>query len=124
MCREAAKIMQKQKNGRIVNFTSVTTPLNLEGEAIYASSKSAVTSLTKILARELGEFGITVNAIGPTPIKTDFIKAVPAEKIENLIRRQAIQKFGKFEDISNIIDFFIRRESDFITGQVIYMGGV
>ncbi len=123
-CREAAKLTQRNHYGRIVNFATVAIPLKLEGEAIYASSKAAVVSLTEILSRELAEFGITVNAIGPTPVKTDLIRSVPQEKIESLIRRQAIPRFGEFKDIANVIDFFIKPESNFITGQVIYLGGI
>ncbi|MFJ7005103.1 SDR family NAD(P)-dependent oxidoreductase [Pseudomonas putida] len=69
--REAAKLMSTRKYGRIVNFTTVATPLKLEGEAIYAASKAAVKSLTEVMARELAAFGITVNAVGPTPIETE-----------------------------------------------------
>lgn len=123
-CREAAKLMQKKKYGRIVNFATVATPLKLEGEAIYAASKAAVVSLTEILARELAEMGVTVNAVGPTPVKTDLIRSVPQEKIDALLNRQAIRRFGEFKDISNVIDFLIHPESDFVTGQVIYLGGV
>ena len=124
MSREASKIMQYNKSGRIVNFSSVAAPLNLEGEAIYAASKSAVVSLTKTLAKELGEFGITVNAIGPTPVKTDLIKNVPKKKIDELIKKQSIKRYGTFDDICNISDFLIKEESNFITGQIIYMGGL
>lgn len=123
-CREAAKLMQKKRFGRIVNFATVATPIKLEGEAVYASSKAAVVTLTEILARELSDMGITVNAVGPTPIKTDLIRSVPQEKMDALLDRQAIRRFGKFKDISNVIDFFIHPESDFVTGQVIYLGGV
>lgn len=123
-CREAAKLMKKNNYGRIVNFTTVATPLKIEGEAIYASSKAAVVSLTQILAKELSHFGITVNAIGPAPLKTDLLRSVPKEKINSLIRQQAIQRMAEFRDISNVVDFFIRPESDFITGQSIYLGGV
>ena len=81
-------------------------------------------SLTQILSRELAEYKITVNAIGPTPVKTDLIKSVPTKKIEALLQRQAIKRYGKFTDITNVIDFFIKPESDFVTGQVIFLGGV
>lgn len=123
-CREAAKLMQKNHFGRIVNFSSVAVPLHLEGEAAYAASKAAVVSLTQVLGRELAEMGITVNAIGPTPVQTDLIAGVPAAKMQALLERQAICRYGKMEDIFNVIDFFIRPESSYITGQVIYLGGV
>ena len=123
-CREAAKIMQINRFGRIVNFATVATAFKLEGEAVYSSSKAAVVSLTQIFAREFAQYGITVNAVGPTPIMTDLIKSVPAEKLDSLVRRQAIKRFGEFRDVSNVIDFFIKPESDFVTGEVIYLGGV
>lgn len=122
--REVAKIMMKQKFGRIVNYTTVAVPLRLEGEAIYTASKSAIEHLTQTLAKELSPYGITVNAIGPTPIETDLIKAVPKNKIDELISKQAIKRLGTFEDIINVIDFFISQKSNFITGQIIYLGGI
>lgn len=123
-CREAAKLMQKNKYGRIVNFATVATPLKLEGEALYAASKAAIVTLTQILAREFADLGITVNAVGPTPIKTDLIRGVPQAKIDLLLSRQAIREYGTFEDVSNVIDFYLMPESRFVTGQVIYLGGV
>lgn len=123
-CREAAKLMMINKYGRIANFTTVATPLKLEGEAIYAASKAAVITLTQILAREFAPFNITVNAIGPTPIETDLIRSVPKQKLDDLIQRQAIPRQGDFCDVSNAIDFFIRPESNFVTGQVIFLGGI
>ena len=62
--------------------------------------------------------------MGPTPIKTDLIKAVPHEKIKILLNSQAIQRLGKEEDVLNVIDFFISEASSFITGQTIYLGGI
>jgi 3-oxoacyl-[acyl-carrier protein] reductase len=123
-CREMAKLMRRAKNGRIVNFTTVAHPLNLEGESVYAASKAAVESLTRILARELSEFGITVNAVGPTPIETDLIRGVPQAKMDALIERQALNRMGEVRDVINAVDFFLQEGSDFITGQVLYLGGV
>jgi len=122
-CREVGKIMVKRKYGRIVNFTSVAVPLNVEGEAAYAASKSAIETLTKILARELAKSGITCNAIGPSPIKTDLIRNVAGQKIRALLDKQAIGEFGTFADVSNIIDFFISDHSRTVTSQIIYLGG-
>lgn len=122
--REVAKAMSRAKNGKIVNFSSIATPLNLQGEAIYAASKSAIENFTKTSAKELANFGINVNAIGIAPTKTDLIKAVPKEKINELINRQAIKKFADFDDIKNAVEFLIDEKSKMITGQIIYLGGV
>ena len=122
--REVAKVMMKEKYGRVINFSTIAKPLRLEGEAVYAASKAAIESFTQTSSKELNSFNITVNAIGPTPIKTDLIKAVPKDKIEDLLNKQTIKRFGTFEDIINVVDFFIDDRSSFITGQIIYLGGV
>lgn len=122
--REAAKLMAIKKRGRIVNLTTVATPLRLQGEAIYAASKAAVQSLTEIMAGELAGLNITVNAVGLTPIDTDLIQSVPKDKIERLISCQAILRKGLPEDVANVIDFFLQESSGFITGQNLFLGGI
>jgi 3-oxoacyl-[acyl-carrier protein] reductase len=124
VCRESAKLMKKHRYGRIVNFSTIAVPMCLGGEAIYAASKSGVETFSKVIARELAEFGITCNAVGPTPILTDLIRAVPKDKIDTIVDSLAIKRLGKFEDIANVIDFFIRPESNYITGQIVYLGGI
>ena len=124
MCREAAKLMRRRKFGRIVNLSTIAVPMQLEGESLYAASKGAVETFSRVLARELAEFGITVNVVGPTPIETDLIRNVPKDKIAGILQRLAVKRLGRFEDVINVVDFFVRPESDYITGQVLYLGGV
>ena len=121
--REAAKLMKKNAFGRIVNFTSVAVPMKLAGEAAYVASKAGVQALTEVMAREFADFGITVNAVGPTPVDTDLIRNVPPAKIEALVARQSIRRLGTVEDVANVVDFFLDRRSEFVTGQILYLGG-
>ncbi len=122
-CREAAKLM-RETGGRIVNLSTIAVPLALEGEAAYAASKAAVENLTRVLAREFAPMKITVNAVGPAPVRTDLIDNVPAETLDALIARQPLPRFAESADVINVIDFFLAPASDFVTGQVLYLGGV
>lgn len=122
--REVARLMMRQKHGRIVNFSTVAVPLRLEGESIYAASKAAVETMTRVHAREFASFGITVNAIGPNPIGTDLLRGIPTAKLDTLLKCQAIPRMGEMADVANVVDFFLRPESSMVTGQVIYLGGV
>lgn len=124
VCRDAAKVMMRRRYGRIINFTTIVAPIALAGEAVYAASKSAVVTLTRILAYELGQWGITCNSFGATPIMTDMIRGVPQEKIDEVVRGLAVKRLGTYEDCANVCDFFIQPQSDNITGQVLYLGGI
>ncbi len=123
VCREAARLMQKHRYGRIVNVGSVAVPMQIEGEAMYAASKSAVVSLSQILARELAPLGITCNVVAMSPIQTDLIRGVPEEKIAKIVERLTIKRLGRVEDVANVVDFFVSRASEYVTGQTIYLGG-
>ena len=124
MARAFMNLLKKSEHGRIVNFSTVAVALSLEGELAYSSSKAAIENFTRVLAKEISTFGITVNAIGPTPIHTDLIAKVPEEKLEKILAEQAIHRYGEVEDIINVIEFFISPKSDFVTGQVLYLGGI
>lgn len=122
--RAFVNALKKSPQPRIINFSTVAVPFNLDGELAYVASKAAVEAMTKILAKELAQFKITVNAIGPTPVKTFLTSKVPEDKMKQLLDRQAIKRFGEFSDIGNVIDFYMQNSSEFITGQIIYLGGV
>ncbi len=119
----AIRLLRKSECPRIVNLTTVAVPWRLEGEAVYAASKSAVETLTRVAAKELGSWGITCNAVGPSPIRTDLIKKVAEDKLQTLIDRQSIPEWAEIGDVINVVDFFLRPESRLITGQVVYLGG-
>jgi 3-oxoacyl-[acyl-carrier protein] reductase len=121
-CREVSKKMIKQKYGRIITISSLAVPLLLEGTSAYTATKSAVVDMTKILAKELAPTGITCNVINPGLIETDVTKNFSSEWKKMLIEKQTIKSTFDIERLCYIINFFIGRNSDCITGQVINMG--
>ena len=124
MSREGAKLMRKRKFGRIVNLSSAVVPLRLSGEAAYLASKSAVQTLSQVMARELSEFGITVNVVAPGPTDTDMIRGVPKAKIDELIAQFFNKRLTTLDDITNVVQFLLSPASGGVTGQVIYLSGV
>lgn len=123
MMREASKLMVRAQKGRIINFTSVAKPLQIEWESVYSASKAAMESLTKTAAREFGAMGVTVNALGPGPVSTDLLKGVGHDRIQYVLDRQALQKMTEYQDVLNVADFFLSENSHMVTGQVLYLGG-
>ncbi|WP_145209008.1 SDR family oxidoreductase [Planctomycetes bacterium TBK1r] len=119
----AIRLLRRGDHPRIVNFSTVAVPFRLEGEAIYSATKAAIEQWTRVLAQELGALKITVNAVAPTPIRTDLIRGISEEKLDALIGRQAIPRWGTVDDVINVVDFFVNPASDFVTGQVVYLGG-
>ncbi len=122
--REAALLMRKRKYGRIINLSSVAVPLSYEGQAAYVASKASVEALSRVMARELREYGITVNVIGPGPTPTDMIRGVPKAKLEKMVALFPIKRLTTFEDITSALDLLLLPASSAITGQVIYLAGV
>ncbi len=123
VCREAGKAMQRARRGRIVNFGSVAASLALEGEAVYAATKAAVVTYSRVLARELAPWNITVNVVAPLPVKTDLIRGVPEATLEKLLEKMVIGRYASFDDVANVVDFFLDPRSSMITGQVVTLGG-
>jgi 3-oxoacyl-[acyl-carrier protein] reductase len=119
----AVRLLRTSAAPRIVNLSSVAAAWRLEGEAVYAAAKAAVEMLTRVTAKEFGQWGITCNAVGPTPIRTDLLRKVPEDKLEALVRRQSIPRWAEIRDVIHVVDFFMHPSSRLITGQVVYLGG-
>jgi 3-oxoacyl-[acyl-carrier protein] reductase len=122
--QRGVRLLRRSEHPRIVNVSTVAVPLRLQGEAVYAASKSAVETFTRITAQELGQWGITCNAVGPCPVRTDLTRNVPEAAMTRLLSRQAVPRWAEPADVVNVIDFFLRPDSGLITGQVVYLGGV
>jgi 3-oxoacyl-[acyl-carrier protein] reductase len=117
------RLLRRAPAPRIVNVTTVAVPLGLEGEAVYAASKSAVETFTRVTAREVGGLGITCNAVGPSPIRTALTENVTADTMDRLVSRQAVPRWAEPGDVANVVDFFLSPCSGMVTGQVVYLGG-
>lgn len=123
-CREAIKLMNPNKFGRIVNISSMAAKHEVVGESIYTSSKAALTAFTRVLSKEIYKMGITCNVLAPSAVDTDLLENINKEALKEVMRRNAVHEFGKMEDISNTIDWLISPQSSSVTGQVVYLGGV
>ena len=122
-CREAIKLMLRNKSGRIINIGSMAAKHEVAGEALYTSTKSALNSYTRVLAKEVIKMGITVNVVAPAAIKTELSAQINQAALAEVLSRNAIGQYGELSDVTNTLDFLIRTESNAITGQIIYLGG-
>lgn len=123
LTQSALRLLRHASSGRIVNVSTVAVPLRLEGESVYAASKSALETLTRISAKEFGPLGITCNAIGPSPVRTQLTRELPEDKLQRIIDQQAVPRWAEPADVAHVVDFFLHPHSGMITGQVIYLGG-
>jgi len=122
MCREAAKIMRQQKSGRIVNIASRAW-LGNSGQSNYSASKAGIVGLTRVLALELGKYNVCVNAVAPGLIDTPLTQKLEKDVLQKLIEAQPSKTMGKPEDVANVVAFLASEETNFITGQTIYVDG-
>ena len=106
--------MREKKQGRIINISSTSAYGNI-GQSNYAASKAGILGLTKTLARELGRYGITVNAIEPGVIETDMLKSVPQNIKDGWLSMMPLARMGQPEDIANAVCFFASDEASFVT---------
>lgn len=121
--RAAAKVMSKQRYGRIVNIASVVGQMGNAGQANYCASKAGLIGLTKSNARELARRNVTVNAVAPGFIATAMTEVLPEKVKEELTSQIPLERLGTADDIANAVIFLCMERSGYITGQVIGVNG-
>ena len=117
------KFMLKKRWGRILNITSTSASTGNRGQANYAAAKAGIEAFSKSLAKEVGSRGITVNAIAPGYIQTDMTEVISENVKEEILSQIPLSRFGKPEEISQLVDFLISDEASYITGQTIHING-
>ena len=121
--REAAKIMSKQRVGRIINITSVVGQMGNACQINYSSAKAGIIGMTKAAAKELASRNITVNAVAPGFIETDMTRALSDEVRDNYIKAIPLARFGEPKDVAELVSFLASSNASYITGQVIGVNG-
>jgi 3-oxoacyl-[acyl-carrier protein] reductase len=121
--RAAAKVMSKQRYGRIINISSVVGEMGNAGQANYCASKAGLLGLTKSVARELARRNVTVNAVTPGFIVTDMTEALPEKTREELASQIPLGRLGDAEDIAHAVLFLASDRAGYVTGQVLGVNG-
>ena len=117
------KFMLKKRWGRIINITSASASMGNRGQANYAAAKSGIEAFSRSLAKEVGSRGITVNSVAPGYIETDMTEKINPKIKEEILKQIPLSRFGKTEEVAELIEFLITDEASYITGQTIHING-
>ena len=122
-CQLISPLMLRNKQGSIINFSTIAVALGLKGESIYAASKAGVEGFTRSFAREMADFNVKVNCIAPGPIDTSLLKGITADQINKIVSQQIIPKQFKPDAVADLVEILLDSRSDSLSGQVLHVGG-
>lgn len=123
MTKAVIPYMIEKQYGKIINLSSVSAFNGNFGQANYAASKAAIIGMTRVQAKELGKYGITVNAIAPGSIMTDMYSAVPEDVKKQKLAKIPLRRYGEPEEVAKLALFLASNDSSYITGQTIVIDG-
>lgn len=123
VCSQAAAAHMKETGGSIINTSSIVSFYGQGLGCMYPASKSAVNGLTRSLSRELGQYGIRVNAVAPGVTRTDMVAALPESMVAPLLQKIPLARMGEAEDIANAALFLASDMASYITGAIIPVDG-
>ncbi|MBC7085587.1 MAG: 3-oxoacyl-ACP reductase FabG [Methanomethylovorans sp.] len=121
--RYASNMMRKQKSGKIINISSIVALEGNEGQTVYSASKAAIIGFTRSAAKELGRYGITVNAVAPGLVETDLIKDIKPEIKNKMLSNISLGRIGTPEDIAKVVLFLSSDLANYVSGSVIAVDG-
>lgn len=117
------KFMLKKKWGRIINITSTSASMANRGQSNYSAAKSGVEAFSRSLAKEVGTRFITVNSVAPGYIETDMTKDINPKIKKDILNKIPLSRFGKPNEVADLIEFIISDDASYITGQTIHING-
>jgi 3-oxoacyl-[acyl-carrier protein] reductase len=122
-CQLIAPLMLRNKQGSIINFSTIAVALGLKGESIYAASKAGVEGFTRSFAREMADFNVKVNCIAPGPIETSLLNGITVEQIKKIVSQQIIPKQFNPDAVADLVELLVDNRSDSLSGQIFHVGG-
>lgn len=121
--KHVSKIMMKQKQGKIINISSIIGLMGNIGQINYAAAKAGILGITKSAAKELALRGITVNAVAPGFIETEMTNTLSDKHKEVILKAIPLGRIGSSRDVANVVGFLASDEASYITGQIICIDG-
>lgn len=121
--QQAVLKMFRKKSGIIINMSSISSLIALEGQSVYTATKGAVNAMTVTLAKELAPMGIRVNAVAPGFVETDMLDTIPEEKKKEYLNTIPMHRFCKAKEVAEVVSALCSDAFSYVTGQIIVLDG-